>query len=62
MVGMLVRDEDGVHVLGALAAESFKAAQHFLAAETGVNQEGRTPRLEQRGIARAARSENGDAQ
>src|SRR4029077_3572876 len=61
MIGMLVGNQDGVDVLGALAAERFKTPQHFLAAEANVNQESRLPAFEQRGVARTARSEDRNA-
>ena len=59
---MLVGDQDAVHALGLLAAQRFEAAQHFLAAEAGVNQESGALGFEQRGVARAAGSQNGDAE
>jgi len=61
MVGVLVGDENGVDVLGTRAAERFKAANELLAAETGVDEESGAARFEQRGIARAARSQNGNS-
>ena len=62
MVGMLVGDQDAVHALRLLAAERFESAQKFLAAESGVNEEGGALGFEQRRVARAAGSENGYAE
>ena len=61
MIGMLVRDEDRVDSLGASAAESFKTPEDFLAAQSCVNEESRMLCFEQRGVAGAAGSQNGDA-
>jgi hypothetical protein len=61
VVAVLVGDEDAVHFFGARAAKSFKTPQHFFFAEPGVNQESGTRRFEQRGVARAARRQNGYA-
>jgi len=61
VVGVLVGDEDGVHVLGTGAAESFEAADDFLAAETGVYEESGAAGLEKSRIAGAAGGQNGDA-
>jgi hypothetical protein len=61
MIGMLVRNQDAVDVLGACAAEGFETPQHFLAAEANVNQESRLPAFEQRGVARTTRREDGNA-
>jgi len=62
MVGMLVGDQDDVNALGLAAAESFKAAKNFLAAEAGIDEEGGAFGFEQRRVARAAGSENRDAE
>ena len=62
MVGMLVGDQDGVDALGLRAAQRFKAAQNFLAAQASVNEEGGALGFEQRRVARAAGSENGYAE
>src|SRR5208282_1592611 len=61
MVGVLVSDQDGVHALGARAAQRFEAPQHFLLAKAGVDEEGGAPGFEQRRVARAAGGQNGDA-
>src|SRR5579863_439427 len=61
VIAVLVGYEDAVHFFGTRAAESFKTPQHFFFAKPGVNQEGRAPRFEQRGVARAARRQNGYA-
>jgi hypothetical protein len=58
---VFVGDEDTVNFFGARAAERFKAPQHFFFADAGVNQESGAPRFEQRGVARAARRQNGYA-
>ena len=60
MIGMLVRDQDGVDVLGTAAAEGFESAKHFAAAKASVNQESGVFGFEQRAVARAAGSEDGD--
>ena len=60
MVGMLVGDQDRVHALGTRAAQRLEAAQHFLFAKPGVDEEGGAAGFEQRRVARAAGSENGD--
>ena len=60
MVGVLVGDQDGVDALGLLPAQRFQAAQQFLLAKSGVNEEGGVLGFEQRAVARAARSQNGD--
>src|SRR5690242_6977089 len=61
MVGMLMGDENHVDSLRAGAAKGFKTAEDFLAAQPGVNKESRMLRFEQRGVARAAGGQNGDA-
>src|SRR5277367_1511746 len=59
---MFVGDEDRVHVLGARAAQCFEATKHFLTAKASINKDGSAARFEQCGVARAARSENGNAE
>lgn len=54
MVGVLVRDKNGVHMLGASAAERFKSPRHFFAPVTCVNEESRAASFEQRRVARAS--------
>jgi len=61
VVAVFVGDEDAVNFFGARAAERFEAPRHFLFADAGVNQECGAPRFEQRGVARAARRQNGYA-
>lgn len=61
MIGMLVRDEDCVDSFRAGAAERFEAAENLLAAQSCVNEESRVLCFEQRGVARAAGGQNGDA-
>jgi hypothetical protein len=61
MVAVFVGHQDAVNLLGARATKSFKAPQHFFLADAGVNQESGAPRFEQRGVARAARRQNGYA-
>src|SRR5271156_2217680 len=61
VVAVLVGDEDTVNFFGARAAQGFKEPQHFFFADAGVNQESAAPRFEQRGVARAARRQNGYA-
>ena len=61
VVAVFVGDEDTVNFFGARAAERFKAPQHFFFAEPGVDEESGAPRFEQRGVARAARRQNGYA-
>jgi len=60
MVGVLVGDQDRVDTLGLLPAQRFQAAQQFLLAKSRVNEEGGVLRFEQRAVARAAGSQNGD--
>ena len=62
MVGMLVGDQNSVDAVGLGAVERFKAAEKFLAAKPGVDEEGGAFGFEQRGVARAAGSEDGDAE
>src|SRR5579863_7180478 len=61
VVAVLVGNQDAVNLFGARAAKRFKAPQHFFFADAGVNQESGASRFEQRGVARAARSQNGYA-
>jgi hypothetical protein len=61
VVAVFVGDEDAVNFFGAGAAERLEAPQHFFFADAGVNQERGAPRFEQRGVARAARRQNGYA-
>jgi hypothetical protein len=46
VVAVFVGDQDAVNFFGAGAAERFKAPQHFLFADAGVNQESGAPRFE----------------
>ena len=62
MVRVLVGDQDGVQAFGALAAKRFKASQRFFAANAGINEESGVLSFEQRRVARAARSQNGDTE
>jgi len=62
MVGVLVSNKDGVDTVGTRAAESFKATENFLAAEASVDEESGVLGFEQRSVARAAGSENRDAE
>jgi hypothetical protein len=39
MIGVLVRNQDSVHALGAGAAKDFKASHHFLAAKARVDEQ-----------------------
>jgi hypothetical protein len=59
MVGMLVRDENGVHALGARAAERCKAPQRLFLSQARVDEESGVLGFEQRRVARAARRKNG---
>src|ERR1700693_6655376 len=59
MIAVFVSDQDGVHMLGTLAAKRFEAPRHFLAAESGINQESGMACLEQRAVARTSRRQNG---
>ena len=58
MVAVFVRDQNSVDMLRTRAAQRFKPAQHFFFPESGVNEESRAPRFEQRGVACAARGQN----
>jgi hypothetical protein len=53
MIGMLVRNQDGVKPLG-LDICSFHSPQEFLAIDSSIHQEAGALRLEQRCVARAA--------
>ena len=56
MIGVFVGNQDAVEVVGFLPAQRFKAPQHFLFAESCVNEESGVIGLKQRGVARTARS------
>jgi hypothetical protein len=58
MVRVLVSNKDGIDPVGTRAAEGLKAAENFLAAEASVDEESGVLGFEQRGVARAAGSEN----
>ena len=60
MVGVLVRNEDGVHAIG-IFVESGETAKSFFAAKSGVDEEASALGFKQRGIARAAGGENGNS-
>src|SRR5579864_574213 len=59
MIGVLVGDEDSVETI-RLDAQGGEAPESLFATETGVHEEAGTLGLEQSGIARTARRENGD--
>src|ERR1700683_1492879 len=59
MIAVLVGDQDSFHGLRRLSAQRFEAPHHFFAAETCINEESCTARLEQRAVARASRRQNG---
>src|SRR3954471_1473427 len=61
MIGMFVRDENAVEALCGLLDRG-KAAERFALAKPRVNEETRLRRLDQRTVARAARSKNADSQ
>ena len=54
MVGVLVGNKDCVDAFGAGAAQRVKAALHFLAADSSVDEKSRRLGFEQRGVARAS--------
>src|ERR1700722_732609 len=62
MIAVFVGDQYGVHMLGTLTAQRFKAPQHFFAAQARINEESRMACLEQRAVARASRRQNGYAE
>jgi hypothetical protein len=59
---VFVGDQDGVHMLGPLAAQRFEAPQHLFAAQARINEESGMACLEQRAVARASRRQNGYAE
>ena len=62
MVGMLVRNQNAVEVIGCGTAQRFKPPQHLFFAESGIDEESGVLGLEQRGVARTARSQNRNAE
>lgn len=60
MVGVLVRNEDGVHAIG-IFVESGETAKGFFAAEAGIDEETSALGFKQRGVSGAAGSENGNS-
>lgn len=60
MVGVLVRNEDGVHAIG-IFVESGETAKGFFAAEAGIHEETSALGFKQRGVSGAAGSENGNS-
>lgn len=60
MVGVLVGNQNGVNVIGILV-ECGEAAKGFFPAEPGVHQQASALGFKQRGVARAAGSENGNS-
>lgn len=60
MVGVLVRNEDGVHAIG-IFVEGGEAAKRFFAAEAGIDEETSALGFKQRGVSGAAGSENGNS-
>jgi hypothetical protein len=54
MVGVLVRDQDGIDAFGQRLGERFKAPLNFLAAQARVDEEGSVPGFEQRCVARTS--------
>ena len=61
MIGVLVRNQDGVEAI-RFDAQRSEAAERFLAAKASVDEKARALGFEQRGIARTAGSEYGDSQ
>ena len=61
MVGMFVGNDDAVEPFGGLLVDR-QAAQRFALAEARIHQQTRLRRLDQRSVARAARSQNTYAQ
>src|SRR5580698_191375 len=62
MVAVLMGDQNAVDMVGTRAAQRLKPPQHFLFSKSSVDEESRAPRFEQRGVARAARGQNGYAE
>ena len=58
MVGMLVRDQDGVQVFRAGPAQCFKSPEDFSASDSRIDEEGGAFGFEQRRVARAAGGQN----
>jgi hypothetical protein len=60
VVGVLMRDKDGIDITGG-QAQPFESARNFARPETGIDQHTGIPGFDQQGVAAAAAAERGEA-